>query len=73
MTRSSTLIAAMVLALLLAGCGSSGHIISTTDGTMIATQGEPKLDDDSGMYSYELAEGRAASISKKKVKQIMEC
>jgi hypothetical protein len=25
------------------------------------------------MYSYELAEGQAASISKEKVKQIMEC
>lgn len=55
----------------MAGC-SSEYIISTTDGTMIATQGKPKLDEDSGMYSYEDAEGREASISKDKVKQIME-
>lgn len=51
---------------------SSEYIISTTDGTMIATQGKPKLDEKSGMYKYEDAEGRDATIKKENVKQIME-
>ena len=57
---------------LLAGCGTSEYIISTTDGTMITTQGKPDLDEDTGMYTYEDAEGREATIRKEDVKQIMQ-
>lgn len=61
--------AAMVF---LAACASSEYIISTTNGTMITTSGKPKLDEKTGMYKYEDAEGREATIRKEDVKQIME-
>ncbi len=56
----------------LAACSSPEYIISTTDGTMIPTNGKPKLDDKTGMYTYKDAEGRATSIKKDDVKQIMQ-
>lgn len=63
----------IVMALALAtACSSSEYIISTNDGTLITTHGKPKLDEKTGMYSYEDSEGRSASISKDKVKQVME-
>lgn len=68
---SRGLVVAMAMGLVTA-CASAEYIISTTDGTMITTQGKPKLDQKTGMYTYEDAEGRKTSISKDKVKQIME-
>ncbi|MCC7488484.1 MAG: YgdI/YgdR family lipoprotein [Gammaproteobacteria bacterium] len=63
----------IVVAVALAtACASSEYIISTNDGTMITTHGKPKLDEKTGMYSYEDAEGRKATITKDNVKQIME-
>ncbi len=56
----------------LAACSSPEYIISTTDGTMIPTNGKPKLDEETGMYSYKDAEGRSTSIKKDDVKQIMQ-
>ena len=56
----------------LAACSSPEYIISTTDGTMIPTKGKPKLDEETGMYSYKDAEGRTTSIKKDDVKQVME-
>ncbi|MEQ1800881.1 MAG: YgdI/YgdR family lipoprotein [Gammaproteobacteria bacterium] len=56
----------------LAACSSPEYIISTTDGTMIPTRGKPKLDEATGMYTYKDAEGRATSIKKDDVKQVME-
>ena len=58
--------------LLLAACASSEYIISTTNGTMITTTGKPKLDEKTGMYTYEDEKGRDATIKKEDVKQIME-
>jgi len=56
----------------LAACSSPEYIISTNDGTMIPTNGKPKLDEETGMYTYKDAEGRAVTIKKDDVKQIME-
>lgn len=67
--RVAALVATMVV---LAACSSSEYIISTTDGTMITTSGKPKLDEETGMYKYEDAEGRDGTIRKEDVKQIME-
>jgi len=56
----------------MAACSSPEYIISTNDGTMIPTNGKPKLDEETGMYTYKDAEGRATSIKKDDVKQIMQ-
>ena len=55
-----------------AACSSTEYIISTTEGMMITASGKPKLDEKTGMYTYKDAEGRAATIKKEDVKQIME-
>ena len=56
----------------LSACSSPEYIISTTDGTMIPSNGKPKLDEKTGIYTYKDAEGRAVTIKKDDVKQIME-
>lgn len=55
-----------------AACSSTEYIISTTEGMMITASGKPKLDEKTGMYTYKDSEGRAATIKKDDVKQIME-
>ncbi|MEL0167216.1 MAG: YgdI/YgdR family lipoprotein [Pseudomonadaceae bacterium] len=65
------LILALLCAMALAGC-SSEYIISTNSGEMIATDNKPKLDEDTGMYLFEDAEGREQAIPVSSVKQIME-
>ena len=69
LTRTLTLV---VAALFLAACASPEYVISTTDGTMITATGKPKLDEKTGMYTYKDADGRAVTIKKEAVKQIME-
>lgn len=70
--KAMKVVLAIVPLALLAGCASSEYIISTTDGTMIATESKPKLDEKSGMYTYKDSEGRSTTIRKEDVKQIME-
>ncbi len=72
LNRAIGVLAVFACVSLLAACGTSEYIISTTDGTMITTQGKPDLDEDTGMYTYEDAEGREATIRKEDVKQIMQ-
>lgn len=64
-------ILALLCAVALTGC-SSEYIISTNSGEMIATDNKPKLDEDTGMYLFEDAEGREQAIPVSNVKQIME-
>lgn len=66
------LMAAATMLALLAGCSSPEYIISTTSGVMIATRGQPKLDEKTGMYTYKDSEGRKATIQKDEVKQVMQ-
>ncbi len=56
---------------LLAAC-STPHVIGTKDGTLIPTANTPKLDEKTGMYSFEDEEGREQQIRKEDVKQIIE-
>ena len=71
MSRSIRVLAIACAFGLLAAC-SSEYIISTNAGVMITTDGKPKLDEKTGMYSYRDSEGRKATIKKEEVKQIME-
>jgi hypothetical protein len=65
------ILAALALFLILAAC-SSEYIISTRDGGMITTAGKPRVDDRTGMYRYEDAEGREGMIKKDQVVSIIE-
>jgi len=72
MKNTNRAIATAMVLTLLAGCASTEYIISTTGGTMITASGKPSLNEKTGMYTYKDAEGRAATIKKEDVKQIME-
>ena len=65
------LLIALLCATALAGC-SSKYLISTNGGQLIATDGRPKLDPDSGMYIFEDTEGREQAIPATSVKQVIE-
>ena len=64
-------ILAICCLLSLVGC-SSEYIIATTDGQLIISDGQPKLDKTTGMYRFEDPEGRDQQIQKDSVKQILE-
>ena len=51
---------------------SSQYVISTKDGRMLTTDSKPKLDETTGMYIYDDAEGRETMVKKDDVVQIME-
>lgn len=72
MKRSIAVALTIVTMAFLAGCASKEYIIGKTDGTMITTQGKPKLDEQTGMYTFRGADGKDTTIRKDDVKQIME-
>jgi hypothetical protein len=55
-----------------AACASSDYIMSTKDGKLLQAHGKPKLNEATGMYTYEDEQGRTATISKDEIVQIME-
>lgn len=75
MTVKSTLrpkiIAGAIVFAVLVGCSTPRYIISTTDGTMIQANGEPKLNQNTGMYQYRDLNGHDAVIKQTEVKQII--
>lgn len=58
--------------LFISGC-SSNQAVKTTDGSTIVTDGKPKVDDDTGLVSYENAEtGKTEQINRDRVKSMSE-
>ena len=57
--------------LTLVGC-SSEYIIATRDGQLLISDGQPKLDKNTGMYQFEDTSGRDQQIQKDSVTQILE-
>ena len=55
----------------LSGCAAPRYIISTTDGVMVQTQGEPKLNKATDMYEYRDLNGQNGAIRHADVKQIL--
>lgn len=55
----------------ISGC-SSDYIIVTTDGQLLASEGKPKFDRQSGMLEFEDSEGRSQQIPQASVKQMLE-
>lgn len=64
-------ILATLCILALTGCASE-YLIVTNDGTVIATQEEPKLDKSSGMIEFEDDEGRKQQMPQSSIKSIIE-
>jgi hypothetical protein len=64
-------ILALLCAIGLAGCATD-YIIATTDGQMLSAEDKPEIDDDTGMITYEDAEGNEQQIPQSSVKQIIE-
>lgn len=64
-------IATLLFFLALTGCASE-HLILTTDGQMLTSDGKPELDEDTGMIEFEDSEGRKQQIPQTQIKQIIE-
>ena len=64
-------ILALLCAIGLAGC-STDYIIATTDGQMLSAEDKPEIDDETGLITYEDAEGNEQQIPQTSVKQIIE-
>jgi|APIni6443716594_1056825.scaffolds.fasta_scaffold361582_2 hypothetical protein len=57
---------------LLAACGSTQYIMSTREGRMIVTEGKPRLDERTGMYTYTDQDGKQVQVRKDDIVQIIE-
>jgi len=70
--KATVLALVAVLSLSLSACGGSQYIMSTTNGNLLISQGKPKLDESTGMYTYKDADGKTATANKADIVQILE-
>lgn len=67
------LLTAVVTSLtLLTACGSTQYIMSTKEGRMIVTEGKPRLDERTGLYTYTDKDGKEGQIRREDITQIIE-
>lgn len=71
MKNIAAVISVCLLAFTLSAC-SSNYVMHTNDGRTIVTSGKPKVDDETGMISYEDANGTKQQINRSDVKEMME-
>ncbi|MEA9392501.1 YgdI/YgdR family lipoprotein [Acerihabitans sp. TG2] len=71
MKKTAAVISAFMFALTLSAC-SSNYVMHTSDGRTIVASGKPKVDDETGMISYEDANGVQQQINRSDVKEMME-
>lgn len=71
MKNAIRLVGAVSIAFTLMGC-SSDYVIATKDGNIILTEGKPELDSNTGLLSYEDAQGNERQINNDQVSQIMK-
>lgn len=57
MNKWAVAISAMGIVFAVSGC-SSDYVMATKDGRMILTDGKPKVDDETGLISYEDQKGQ---------------
>ncbi|WP_108652819.1 YgdI/YgdR family lipoprotein [Dongshaea marina] len=62
---------AMLLALTLIGC-SSQYVMTTKNGQTLVSQGKPEIDSDTGMITYEDAQGNYRQINRDELSQVIE-
>ncbi len=71
MNKWAVAISAMGIVFAVSGC-SSDYVMATKDGRMILTDGKPKVDDETGLISYEDQKGNKQQINRDEVSQIIE-
>lgn len=71
MNKWAVAISAMGMVFAVSGC-SSDYVMATKDGRMILTDGKPKVDDETGLISYEDQKGNKQQINRDEVSQIIE-
>lgn len=71
MKRLILIASALLLTLGLAGC-SSHYEMTMADGSKIITVGEPSLDQNTGMYTYETRFDGEQQISQDQVKEFVK-
>ncbi|MGP9435647.1 YgdI/YgdR family lipoprotein [Ewingella sp. AOP8-B2-18] len=71
MKKGLMIISAALVVVGLAGCASD-YVISTKDGSMILTDGKPKLDKSTGLLSYTDDQGNERQINNDNVSQVMK-
>lgn len=71
MKKLAALIAAGAMTFTLAAC-SSNYVMHTTDGRTIVASGKPMIDDETGMISYQDANGTKQQINHGDVKEMVE-
>ncbi len=60
-----------VCALLLTGCANE-YLITTNDGRLIESDTKPKIDEDTGLITYEDHDGHVSQIPQADVSEIKE-
>ncbi|MBT9432957.1 YgdI/YgdR family lipoprotein [Candidatus Sodalis endolongispinus] len=71
MKKVFSVCSAVILSAFIAGC-SSNYAMHTNDGRTIVSDGKPKVDDQTGMISYEDANGTKQQIARTDVKEMVE-
>ena len=71
MKRFIVITSALLFTLGLAGC-SSHYEMTMADGTKIITVGEPSLDQNSGMYTYDTRFDGEQQVSQDQVKEFVK-
>ncbi len=57
---------------LLTACGSTQYVMGTREGRLIVTEGKPRLDERTGLYTYTDKDGKEGQIRKDDITQIIE-
>lgn len=71
MNKLTAVLAVCILAFTLSAC-SSNYVMHTNDGRTIVADGKPKVDDETGMISYQDANGNKQQINRSDVKEMVE-
>jgi len=71
MNKLTAVLAVCTLAFTMSAC-SSNYVMHTNDGRTIVADGKPKVDDETGMISYQDANGNKQQINRSDVKEMVE-
>lgn len=71
MKKLTALLATAAMVFTLAAC-SSNYVMHTNDGRTIVASGKPMVDDETGLISYEDANGSKQQINRSDVKEMVE-
>lgn len=71
MKKLAAIMAACAMTFTLAAC-SSNYVMHTNDGRTIVADGKPMVDDETGMISYQDANGNKQQINRADVKEMVE-